>query len=55
MLLVAAEGQTPITELRKAFTLLEPFPVAGVVLNRSSEFGRHYAYGYGYGGDRGSD
>jgi|SRR5579863_5983946 len=47
MLLVVSQGVTPITEMHKAIELLSGFPVAGVVLNRATEGGRKYAYGYG--------
>ena len=50
LLLVAAEGATPRTELDKALELAANFPLAGFVLNRSTEMTRKYTYGYGYYG-----
>ncbi len=49
LILVASEGVTPLAELNKAMALAAEFPVAGLVLNRSSEIGSKYDYGYGYG------
>lgn len=47
LVLVASEGVTPRAELQKAGALLEGFPIAGLVLNRSSDTSQSYAYGYG--------
>jgi protein-tyrosine kinase len=49
IVLVAAEGVTPRADLQKASELLADFPVAGVVLNRSTDATQKYGYGYGYG------
>ena len=49
LLLVASEGVTARTDLQKAATLLEGFPIVGFVLNRATESPESYAYGYGYG------
>ena len=49
IVLVASEGITPRADLQKAAELLAEFPVAGVVLNRSSDASQKYGYGYGYG------
>jgi protein-tyrosine kinase len=50
LVLVASEGVTSRAELQKAGDLLEGFPLAGLVLNRSTDTSQSYAYGYGYGG-----
>ena len=52
LLLVAAEGVTPRTELQKAAALLADFKLAGILLNRSSDTSMPYGYGYGYGENR---
>ncbi len=52
LVLVASEGVTPRADLEKASELLADFSVAGVVLNRSSDASKQYAYGYGYGDGR---
>jgi Mrp family chromosome partitioning ATPase len=52
LILVASEGVTPRADLRKALKLLSGFPIAGLVLNRSTEADQ--TYGYGYGGYFGS-
>jgi protein-tyrosine kinase len=49
IVLVASEGITPRADLQKASELLADFPIAGLVLNRSSEASQKYGYGYGYG------
>jgi protein-tyrosine kinase len=49
LVLVASEGITPRADLQKASELLAGFPVAGLVLNRSSDSSQKYGYGYGYG------
>jgi len=49
LVLVASEGITPRADLEKASELLADFPVAGVVLNRSTDASQKYGYGYGYG------
>jgi protein-tyrosine kinase len=49
LVLVASEGVTEREELQKASEVLADFPVAGLVLNRSSESTQRYGYGYGYG------
>jgi len=49
IVLVASEGITPRADLEKAAELLADFPMAGVVLNRSSDASQKYGYGYGYG------
>lgn len=49
MVLVAAEGRTRRDSLMRARQLLAEFPLAGVILNCSSEkFGTEDYYGYGY-------
>ncbi len=53
LVLVAPEGITPRSDLMKAGELLAEFPVAGLVLNRSTEFSQKYGYGYGGGGSSG--
>jgi protein-tyrosine kinase len=50
LVLVASEGVTPREELQKASEILADFPIAGLVLNRSTESSQQYGYGYGYGG-----
>jgi protein-tyrosine kinase len=53
LVLVASEGITPREELQKASQMLADFPIAGLVLNRSTDSSQRYGYGYGYGyGDR---
>jgi Mrp family chromosome partitioning ATPase len=52
IVLVASEGVTPRADLQKASELLADFPIAGLVLNRSSDASGQYGYGYGYGGDQ---
>ena len=47
LLVVASEGITPISQINKALDLVKEFPLAGLVLNRSTEVDRRYAYGYG--------
>ena len=54
LLLVTSEGITQRADLQKAVTLLDGFPLAGFVLNRSSESPESYAYGYGYGSKSGT-
>jgi protein-tyrosine kinase len=54
LVLVASEGVTPREELQKASEMLADFPVAGLVLNRSTDASQRYAYGYGYGGGNNS-
>jgi protein-tyrosine kinase len=49
MMLVASEGITPRADLKKAGEVLSGFPIAGLVLNRSSDASQKYGYGYGYG------
>jgi len=49
LVLVASEGVTPRSDLQKASELLAEFPMAGLVLNRSSDASQKYGYGYGYG------
>jgi len=49
LVLVASEGITPRADLERASELLADFPVAGVVLNRSTDASQKYGYGYGYG------
>jgi protein-tyrosine kinase len=49
LLLVASEGVTTRASFRRAVELLSDFPVAGLVLNRSTEADQTYGYGYGYG------
>jgi non-specific protein-tyrosine kinase len=49
IVLVASEGITPRADLQKASELLADFPIAGLVLNRSSDASQKYGYGYGYG------
>ena len=49
LVLVASEGITPRADLQKASELLADFPLAGLVLNRSTEASQKYGYGYGYG------
>jgi protein-tyrosine kinase len=49
IVLVASEGITPRADLQKASELLADFPIAGLVLNRSSDATQKYGYGYGYG------
>jgi Mrp family chromosome partitioning ATPase len=49
LMLVASEGATPRADMLKALDLMRDFQVAGIVLNRSTEIGRKYAYGYGGG------
>jgi protein-tyrosine kinase len=49
IVMVASEGVTPRSDLQRASELLAEFPVAGVVLNRSSDSSQKYGYGYGYG------
>lgn len=49
IVLVASEGITPRADLQKASELLAEFPIAGLVLNRSSDASQKYGYGYGYG------
>ena len=51
LVLVASEGITPRTDLEKASQMLADFPIAGIVLNRSTDFSQKYGYGYGYGSD----
>jgi protein-tyrosine kinase len=51
LILVASEGVTPRENLQKAGNLLAEFPIAGLVVNRSSDTSQ--AYAYGYGGERG--
>jgi non-specific protein-tyrosine kinase len=51
VVLVASEGITPRADLQKASELLADFPMAGLVLNRSSDSSQKYGYGYGYGDD----
>jgi protein-tyrosine kinase len=51
IIMVASEGITPRADLQKASELLADFPVAGLVLNRSSDASQKYGYGYGYGDD----
>ncbi len=51
IVLVASEGITPRGDLQQASELLADFPVAGVVLNRSTDASQKYGYGYGYGDD----
>lgn len=50
LMLVASEGGTPREELQRASEMLADFPIAGLVLNRSTEASKRYKYGYGYGG-----
>lgn len=50
LILVASEGVTPREDLQKASEMLADFPVAGLVLNRSTDASQRYGYGYGYGG-----
>ena len=50
LVVVASEGITPRSDLQKAADLLKDFPIAGMVLNRSTDFSQKYGYGYG-GGD----
>jgi protein-tyrosine kinase len=50
LLLVASEGVTLREDLQQASTMLADFPIAGLVLNRSTDYSQRYAYGYGYGG-----
>jgi protein-tyrosine kinase len=50
LVLVASEGVTPREDLQKASEMLADFPIAGLVLNRSTDSSQRYAYGYGYGG-----
>jgi len=52
IVLVASEGTTPREDLQRASELLAEFPVAGVVLNRSTDASQKYGYGYGYGDDQ---
>jgi protein-tyrosine kinase len=52
IVLVASEGVTPRADLERASELLQDFPMAGLVLNRSSDASQKYGYGYGYGDDR---
>jgi protein-tyrosine kinase len=52
ILMVAAQGRTERADIEKAMGLLTDFPIAGLVLNRSTE-AAHY-YGDGYGSDYGS-
>ena len=49
IVLVASEGITPRADLQQAAELLADFPIAGLVLNRSSDASQKYGYGYGYG------
>jgi len=49
IVLVASEGITPRADLQQASELLADFPIAGLVLNRSSDASQKYGYGYGYG------
>jgi capsular exopolysaccharide synthesis family protein len=49
IVMVASEGITPRADLQRASELLSDFPVAGVVLNRSTAASQMYGYGYGYG------
>jgi len=49
IVLVASEGVTPRADLQRASELLADFPIAGLVLNRSSDASQKYGYGYGYG------
>jgi len=48
LLLVASEGSTPRTELNKALAIAAGFPIAGLVLNCSTEKRGKYTYDYGY-------
>ena len=54
LILVASEGVTPREDLQKASEMLADFPVAGLVLNRSTDGSQRYGYGYGYGGGNNS-
>lgn len=49
IVLVASEGVTPRADLLKAGEVLADFPIAGLVLNRSTDASQRYGYGYGYG------
>jgi capsular exopolysaccharide synthesis family protein len=49
IVMVASEGITPRADLQRASELLADFPIAGVVLNRSTDATQKYGYGYGYG------
>jgi protein-tyrosine kinase len=51
IVMVASEGVTPRADLQRASELLAEFPIAGLVLNRSSDSSQKYGYGYGYGND----
>jgi len=50
--LAVVEYQTAVLrgDMEAASELLADFPVAGVVLNRSTDASQKYGYGYGYGG-----
>jgi len=54
LLIVSSEGVTPRAELQRALALASSFPIAGLVLNRSTDMPHGYAYGYGsdQGGSR---
>jgi Mrp family chromosome partitioning ATPase len=52
IVLVASEGATPRGDLQQASEILADFPIAGVVLNRSTDATQKYGYGYGYGDDQ---
>ncbi len=48
LMLVASEGSTPRAELNKALAIASGFPIAGLVLNCSTETTGKYSYDYGY-------
>jgi protein-tyrosine kinase len=53
ILFVASQGRTERADIEKATGLLADFPIAGLVLNRSTEAAHYYGDGY-YGADYGS-
>lgn len=55
LILVASQGVTPRADLQRASEMLADFPIAGLVLNRSTDATHRYGYGYGYGYGGGDD